>query len=538
METKRAKSAAGESGMVATSAAAASEIGAGVLAAGGNAVDAAVAAGLALTVADPANVSLLGRCHAIVAGPGGAALAIDGATEAPAGIAPAAAYPVTGHGAVPVPGLLAGLHTAWRLRGRLPWAELALPAARLAEAGFAVTEGLARLWAEAAPALAADQPATRLYLKPNGAPYASGEIYRNPVLGDFLHRVAEDGSDALYRDAAEAIAAESAASGGHLTAPDLRAYRALPGEIVRLPYAACEVVTVGRQAWGHTLALMLGIVDAWRRRDGATGAVPFEIVALAIHRALADQPQQIGTLQPRADGIADEDMLDRAFQRQRAGLIVDRLAAGPAALAGYLAQAPQWPAPKTGDTTHLSVIDRDGLAVAVTTSIGPGFGARMASETTGALFGHSYRMASGPAPGARDRTEMTPAIVLRDGQPILAVGAADNERIPGATAQVISHVLDGGLTVAEAIAAPRVNWGAGRLRTSAWMPADERRRLGELGLPLAPAAGETLRTGVVHAVGLDPQSGRYMGAADPNYEGTAAGPEHGVSFRAGSKSEN
>ncbi len=69
------------------------------------------------------------------------------------------------------------------------------------------------------------------------------------------------------------------------------------------------------------------------------------------------------------------------------------------------------------------------------------------------------------------------------------------------------------------------------------MPADERRRLGELGLPLAPAAGETLRTGVVHAVGLDPQSGRYMGAADPNYEGTATGPEHGVTFRAASKSE-
>ena len=524
METKGAKSAIGASGMVATSAPAASEIGAEVLAEGGNAVDAAVAASLALTVADPVNVSVLGRCHWIVVGPGGSALAIDGASEAPAEIARAAAYPVAGHAAVPVPGLLAGLHTAWRLRGRLPWADLALPAARLAETGVAVPEGLAQLWAQAAPVLAADGPATRLYLTPQGTPYETGEIYRNPVLGRFLRRVAEDGSDALYSAAAEAIAAESTASGGHLTAGDLRAYRALPGEIIQLPYAACEVVTVGRQAWGHTLALMLGILDAWRRSDGATGTVPLEVIALAIHRALADQPQEIGTLQPLGDGIGYEDMLDQTFQRERVTLITDRLAAGPVALARYLAEGPQWPASNTGDTTHLSVIDREGLAVAVTTSIGPGFGAGVASEVTGAMFGHSYQMASGPTPRVRDRTEMTPAIVLCDGYPILAVGAADNERIPGATAQVISHVVDGGLTVAEAIAAPRVNWGAGRLRTTAWMSAYERRRLGELGLPIAPAAGVTVRTGVVHAVGVDPQSGRYMGAADPSYDGTAVGP--------------
>jgi len=510
-------------GVVATSAAPASRLGARLLAAGGNAVDAAVGAALALTVADPANVSLLGRCHALVVGPGGGALAVDGATEAPREVGPVGSVPMSGHAAAPLPGIIPALHTLWRLRGRLAWRDIVRPVAELAADGFEVAANQARTWNDSVAKLARDPVAARLYLKPDGSPYGAGERFRNTVQAEFLNALADDGPDRLFGPVADGLAAESRAGGGFLTADEIRQYRALPGETVRLPYAGCELVTVGRQAWGYTLALMLGILDAWKRTAGWSGPIPDAVMALAVHRALAEQPQEIGTLKPRPGGRSYASMLEPALHEAAAAQIVGLLAGPPEALSAHVgAPAPSpLPGEKRGDTTHLSTMDGDGLAVALTASIGPSFGAAVASASTGSLFAHSYRMASDPTPGARDRTEMSPAILLRDGRPVLAAGGADNERIPGGTAQVICNVVDGGMDLRQAVAAPRVNWGAGLLRTSAWMPAERRARLMEAGFALAPAEGVTARTGVVQAVGVDPADGRFAGAADPSYDGAA-----------------
>ncbi|GHD50686.1 gamma-glutamyltranspeptidase [Thalassobaculum fulvum] len=511
------------SGAVATSAAPASRLGARVLEAGGNAVDAAVGAALALTVADPANVSLLGRCHALVVGPGGGALAVDGATEAPRRVGAPGPTPLSGHAAAPLPGIIPALHTLWRLRGRLAWRDIVRPVAELAADGFEVAANQARTWNDSVAKLTRDPVAARLYLKPDGSPYRAGDRFRNPVQADFLQALAEQGPDLLFGSVAESLEAESRAGGGFLTAGEIRQYRALPGETVRLPYAGYELVTVGRQAWGYTLALMLGILDAWKRTAGWGGPIPDAVMALALHRALAEQPQEIGTLKPRPGGRSHESMLEPALHEAAAARIVALLSGPRETLAAHVG-APE-PEPevgeKRGDTTHLSAMDGDGLAVALTASIGPSFGAAVASASTGSLFAHSYRMASDPTPGARDRTEMSPAILLHDGRPVLAAGGADNERIPGATAQVICNVVDSGMELQQAVAAPRVNWGAGLLRTSAWMPAERRTRLAEAGFALAPAEGVTARTGVVQAVGVAPADGRLVGAADPSYDGTA-----------------
>lgn len=510
-------------GVVATSAVPASRLGAGILESGGNAVDAAVGACLALTVADPANASLLGRCHGLVVGPGGAAVAVDGATEAPRLLGSAGSGPPSGHAAVPLPGLVAALHTLWRLRGRLAWRDIVGPVAALAADGFEVADNQARTWNDSAAKLARDPVAARLYLKPDGSPYRRGDRFRNPVQAAFLRVLADEGPDHLFGPVAETLEAESRSGGGFLTADQIRRYGALPGETVRLPYGGHELVTVGRQAWGFTLALMLGILGAWKRASNWRGPIPDAVMALALHRALAEQPQEIGTLKPRPGGRSYESMLEPALHDAAAARIVALLAGDPAALTAHLGAALQAPqsGEKRGDTTHLSTLDGDGLAVALTASIGPSFGAAVASACTGSLFAHSYRMASDPTPGARDRTEMSPGILLRDRRPVLAAGAADNERIPGATAQTICNVVDGGMDLRDAVAAPRVNWGGGLLRTSAWMPSDRRARLAEAGFALAAAEGVTARTGVVQAVGVDATGDRLVGAADPSYDGAA-----------------
>lgn len=179
------------------------------------------------------------------------------------------------------------------------------------------------------------------------------------------------------------------------------------------------------------------------------------------------------------------------------------------------------------DTTHLSVMDAEGNAVALTTSIGPRFGARVATPELGFLYAHSYRMRSSPEPRARDYTEMTPTIVLRDGRPFLVVGAAGSERIPGAILHVLSNVIDRGMPLEQAVAAPRVFSPDGkrvRMHDDTSAAVVEALRARGFRLELVPR-GISRHLGIVQAVMFDAASGEFTGAADPVYDGSAAGPQ-------------
>ena len=184
---------------------------------------------------------------------------------------------------------------------------------------------------------------------------------------------------------------------------------------------------------------------------------------------------------------------------------------------------PNQPWPNVGTdifipVTNLSVIDEGGTAVALTLSLGPLFGARVASPRHGLLFAHSYRMESAPEPGARDDTEMTPAVVLAEGRPVLAVGGAGSERIPGAVAQVIAAALDGDLGAA--VGGRRLNWQRGRLQLSPAL-APLAAALGRRGLPVAaPEPGHEAALGIVHAAGRAADGG-LTAAADAAYDGEA-----------------
>jgi gamma-glutamyltranspeptidase/glutathione hydrolase len=503
--------------VVAASTPAAARAGAEILEAGGNAVDAAVATAFALMVTDPAMTSLGGRSQILAFLRDGRIVGIDGATQQPAGVPPLGpGEDRTGYRIVPVPGNPAALLHFQKLHGKLPRGKVLEPAIRLAAEGFSVTPRIAEIWAEERPRIEPDPAARQHYLKADGSAYGAGDTYGNRALAGALRALAKDGPAGFYQGAmGRAIAREITAAGGYVHAEDLARYRPGDGAVVRTMYRGYEVLTLGRQAWGNTLVEMLNILGHFEIQRGAPRAHEFELLARIITQALEDRPQALGTLAPKPQGLPLELISSQEFARKRAEEIRRALAAPVLKVATPPADG------EDQDTTHMSVMDAEGHAVSLTTSIGPRFGARVVSKQFGFFFAHSYRMRSSPEPGARDYTEMTPTIVLRGGHPVLAIGAAGSERIPGAILQVLSYVLDRGLPIEEAIRAPRV-FSADARRIRLWNDTpqaalEELRRRG-FAVDLVPREPRR-HLGIVHAVARDPATGNLSGAADSVYDG-------------------
>lgn len=515
------KTARSAHGMVSTGSAPATAAGVAILEQGGNAADAAAAAAFALMVTDPANTSLGGRVQLLVFSPDAGVVAIDGATQVPQRVLPERSDPTrdrSGFATVPVPGAVAALERLVLDHGRLPLATVLEPAQRLASEGFDVPARLGASWGRVAEALARDPGAAAHYLKPDGSAYETGDRYRNPALARLFEALADSGSAVFYRGrVAETLAREIEAAGGYATLQDFATYQAVDGVVVEAQYRGHRVHTAGGRGWGDTLAEMLNILAEFDRPTGAPSGSDLELLARVMAQAMEDRPQQVGSLAPKPDGYSLTALSSPAFARQRATQIRDAIRQGTTP-------------PVTGevrdhDTSHLSVVDDEGNAVALTTSIGPSFGARVASPTWGLLFGHSYRMRAQPDPGARDLTEMTPTIVLHEGRPVLVVGAAGSERIPTAILQVMLHVVDRGWSLEQAMAAPRIFALGGEVRVHEWLDPALRAELSERGFTLVPVAlGDSPHLGLVHAVAYDARSGLYVGVADDGDSGAAAGP--------------
>jgi gamma-glutamyltranspeptidase/glutathione hydrolase len=518
--TELGKIARGKHGMAATSSPQATEAAVRILAQGGNAVDAAVAACFALTVTDPPMTSIGGRSQIVIALSDGGLIGIDGATQAPAGV-PALRDTKddrAGYKIVPVPGNPAALAHAVQNYGRLPLAEVMKPAIEYAEKGFTVGPRLGEMWEAERKRLLANPGAAKNFLKADGSAYAFGDVFRQPKLAKVLRAIAESGPKAFYEGPiADAIARDVAAGGGYVTGADLSAYRPEAGTLVKTAYRGSSIVSMGRHGWGNTLGEMLNILRHFEIGRGEPSPREFEILARIIRQALDDRPQQIGTLRPKPDGHPLELLSSEKFGLQRANEI--RAALGrPVSHGGALPK-------QDHDTTHLSVMDSYGNAVSMTTSIGPRFGSAVATEELGFLYAHSYAMRSSPKPLARDLTEMTPTIVIQQGKPVLAVGAAGSERIPVAIFQVISNVLDRGWPLEKALAAPRVFAIGNKVRIHEDAPSEAIAHLRSLGFELELRDRSIARhLGIAQAVQFDTKSGMFTGGADPVADGAAGGP--------------
>jgi gamma-glutamyltranspeptidase/glutathione hydrolase len=441
-----------------------------VLAAGGNAVDAAVAAALVAGVVALPSCGIGGYGgHLVIARADGRKVtAIDFNSAAPAAARPDL-FPLDDQGRVKgganahgwlaagVPGTLAGLQLALDRYGTQPFRKLVQPALRYARDGFTVSAGLAAAVQRARRQLARDPVAARLLL-PGGEPPKAGDTFRNPDLAALLQELAEAGSvEPFYRGApARRIAAAFQKHGGLVTADDLAAYRAREVEPLALKWRGFSVHTAPLTAGGATVLEALAVLKAlgWKRRPAdapETLLTRVEALRLVWH----DRLRYFGD--PEKVKVPLDRLLSEAHARRLAGRVEAAVRAGkPAAAEGAARPA--------GGTIHLSAADTEGNLVALTLTHGDGFGAQVAVEGMGLLLGQGMsRFEPRPGhpnsvgPGKRPLHNMRPTVVLHDRRPVLALGATGGRKIPNAVLDVLPHYVGRGTSLADTVAAPRLN---------------------------------------------------------------------------------
>ena len=462
-----------EKGMVAADHALGSAAGAELLAAGGNAIDAVVAAALAVGVVQPAGSGLGGGGFAVVVQPSGEASVLDFREEAPAaatremyGEAEAANASRIGGLAVAVPGEAAGLVELHRRWGALPLAAVAAPAIRLATDGFKVERHLA----EALAKLGEDGPELAMGLFGSSDVPVEGDHVRRLKLGGTLERlVATRGKVFTTGKTAADIVQSVRQSGGVLTKKDLAEYRPKDREPVVGSYRGWKVITMPPPSSGGAVLLqILGVLESVDVAGlGAHSAAYFHRLTEAMKHAFADRARLMGdpdrvdvpvgqiiSSERIAAVVADFDPT-RTFESEHYGIPVD---------------------PGTdGGTQHISVLDAQGLAVALTTTINTSFGSRVVGSNSGVLlnnemddfvarpgepnhYGLVGSEANAVAPGARPLSSMSPTVLISpDGSQRMVLGASGGPFIITSTLQVIIDVIDFQMDVAEAVSVPRIH---------------------------------------------------------------------------------
>ena len=541
-----------ESFMVAAANPYAVQAGYDILQQGGSAVDAAIATQLVLNLVEPQSSGIGGGGFLLYfEAASGAVLSYDGRETAPNRATPALFLDddgaplaffdaVVGGRSVGAPGLVALLETAYQQHGQLPWADLFAPAIELAETGFVVSPRLARL-------IELDQdrlrryPATRAYFfGDNGEPLQAGDRLRNPELADTLRAIAQQGSAGFYRGAIAVDIVNTVQTvpdnPGLLSLGDLASYQAKRREPVCIPYRVYHVCGMGPpSSGGLTVGQILGILDSFDLAAlGAESPLAWHLIGEASRLAFAD----------RGVYMADSDfaevpvagLLNQDYLRDRAQLINPL---GPALRAVAPGQPPDAENFAPGETleqpstTHLSIVDADGNAVSLTSSIENAFGSRVMvrgfllnNQLTDFAFEPEVNgrpVANRVEPGKRPRSSMSPTIVLnQNGDLYLVVGSPGGSRIIGYVAQTLIAHLDWGLDIQAAITLPhRVN----RFGTYTLEPGLE---TGAATVELADsleALGHTVNIGDLnsglHGIVVTPSG--LEGGADPRREGQVRG---------------
>jgi len=467
--------ALGSRGMVVTNHPLASAAGAEMLAGGGNAVDAAVAALFALTVVEPMMVGLLGGGMAHLRLPDGSHVVIDGLSTVPAAGRPDMFTPVSqdwpaaletvgrenavGPKSVAVPGNLLAWCEALERFGSLSLDDVMQPAIRLAEHGFPVTPYLSECAAEAGADLARDPAIAALFL-PDGAPVRPGTRLVQGAAAETLRTIAKEGPGALHGGPiGAAVAAHVAKLGGLLDEADLRDARTVSRAPVRGTYRGVEVVGPPPPSSGGVHVIqMLNLLEGFDLRALGFGTpATLHLIAEALKIAFADRAA--ATADPAFVQVPVERLLSKDYAAERrARLDPGRAQAWAAGVA----------AGESPNTTHLTVADADGRIVCATHTINSLFGARFLVPEVGlipnnymALFDPRPGHALSIAPGKRITTSQAPLIALRDGRPLVALGLPGGLRIFGSAMQALLNLLDHGMSLQEAVEAPRL-WTQGQ----------------------------------------------------------------------------
>jgi len=463
-------------GMVVTAQHLASEVGAEILNEGGNAVDAAVAVGYALAVVLPCCGNLGGGGFATLHLANGKDTFIDFREKAPGAASPTMyldaagnAIPdlsLRGYKAVGVPGTVLGLDTMLARYGTMARARVMAPAIRLAEEGFVLVPGDAESLASATADFAAQQNAGAIFLHA-GRPWQAGERLMQEDLARTLLAIAVNGPDAFYKGTiADAIVAASAAHGGILTKADFAAYTVAERTPVRCRYRGYDLVSAPPpSSGGTTLCLILDILEGYPMAAlGFHSAAAVQLAVEAMRHAYVDRNFDLGD----PDFVANP--VGRLLSPAYAAAIRAEIVPGKAGSSKDV--RPGVPPHEGTETTHYSIVDGAGNAVAVTYTLNANFGAKVIADDTGFFlndemddfttrpgaanfFGLVQGKRNAIAPGKRPLSSMAPTIISKDGRTFMVIGSPGGSRIITITLEAIMNVIDYGLDPQQAIDAPR-----------------------------------------------------------------------------------
>ena len=463
--------------MVVTAQHEASTVGLGILAAGGNAVDAAVAVGYALAVVDPCCGNIGGGGFMLIHRADGSDSAINFRETAPAASSPGMFLDAAGgvmreaslygYRAAGVPGTVMGLDRALSEHGRLDREAVMAPAIALARDGFVLGPADAAIIAAKSGQLAKDPEAARIFLRPDGGAFRAGDRLMQPDLAETLALIAETGPDAFYRGPiAAGIAAAARAHAGVLTAADFADYTVTEAAPVSCAYRGYVVLSAPLPSSGGTiLCEMLTVLSGWDlAASGFGSAQTIHLMAETMRHAYLDRNSALG------DPAFVPDRSSELRTPSHAAAI--RAAIDPQQATPSSALAPSEPPHEKAETTHYSVVDGEGNAVAVTYTLNGNFGAAVVAPGTGVLlnnemddftvkpgaanlFGLVQGAANAIAPGKRPLSSMSPTIVEKEGKPVLVLGSPGGPRIITAVLETITNIVDFAMTPQDAVAAPR-----------------------------------------------------------------------------------
>ncbi|MCY3545606.1 MAG: gamma-glutamyltransferase [Gemmatimonadetes bacterium] len=534
-----------ENGVVVSAYPHASRVGAETLRAGGNAVDAAIATGLALAVTHPAAGNIGGGGFMVIRFPDGASTVIDFREKAPLRAHPEMFVGDDGeysfqihhrsHLAVGVPGTVAGFALAHERYGRSSWRDLVDPSVVLARDGFEVSERLARSLEGRLEAFR-DYPATHAQFSREGEPYRPGEMLMQSDLAATLQRIRDQGRDGFYTGTtARLLAEEMVRGGGWITEEDLARYEAIEREPVTGTYRGYDIISMAPPSSGGTaLVAMLNVLEGFDVAGmGAGSPEHAHHLIEAMRRAFRD----------RAMFLADADFADVPVERLTSKAYADELRAtiqaesasmsAPADIAGE----PGW---ESSETTHYSVVDGDGMAVSVTYTLEGGYGSYITVPGAGFLLNNEMGDFNG-RPGLTDErgligtepnlarpeqrmlSSMTPTILARDGELVAVIGSPGGRTIINTVLQIVVNLVDFEQSPEEAVASRRLHhqWLPDVVRMEdGYMTESDAARLAAMGHEVSWGRGQ----GIAHCVFVDPDSGMLVGVPDPrDSDGTAAG---------------
>ncbi|MCY1057769.1 gamma-glutamyltransferase [Nannocystis sp. SCPEA4] len=521
----------------------ASEVGLAILKKGGNAVDAAVAVGLALAVTHPSAGNLGGGGFMVIRMADGRNVAIDYREVAPAAATPkmfldAKGNPtresVDGPKAAGIPGTVAGLALAHEQFGTMPWRDLVLPAVALAREGHKLDSFHAEDLTNGSDKMLKlnFKDAAAIYRRPTGEPYVAGDVWKQPDLARTLETIADQGPRAFYEGPlAETIAREVKAMGGLWTADDLKSYRAVARPPIVFQYRGHEVITMPPPSGGGVvLRQLLAAREILKIYEKPWLSVDeLHLYVESARRTYADRNFLLGD--PAFVQIPLEQLTDPSYLQARLADIDPNKATPSSKIAAGIGT-------KTSmQTTHYSVVDVLGNAVANTYTLNTSFGAKVVVPSTGVLLNNemddfsvkpgspnTFGLVQGEQnkiePGKRMLSSMSPTILVKDGKLRAVVGTPGGSTISTTVTQIVRALIDYGATIDQAVKAPRVHhqWMPDRITTEPTLDPKTVEGLKAKGHEIA----EWPSIGHANSIEVDPATQGYRAVADIARDGGAA----------------